>query len=82
MLSPEQRADLQGLASSRSLPHWLVTRARIVLSSAAGESNQRIAREVHLCAATVGMWRTQTRPGGMTSSPRPPVARKELGLME
>ena len=35
VLSPEQRAQLESMASSRSLPAGLVTRVRIVLLSAA-----------------------------------------------
>ena len=40
VLNPQQREQLAGLASSRSLPAGLVTRARIVLMSAAGINNQ------------------------------------------
>ena len=35
VLSPEQRAQLESMASSRSLPAGLVTRVRIVLLSGA-----------------------------------------------
>ncbi len=45
VLSPEQRAQLESMASSRSLPAGLVTRVRIVLLSAAGKMNQQIARQ-------------------------------------
>ena len=37
VLSGEQRAQLESMSSSRSLPAGLVTRARIVLLSAAGK---------------------------------------------
>ena len=37
VLSPEQRAQLESMASSRSLPAGLGTRVRIVLLSAAGK---------------------------------------------
>src|ERR1700676_2211370 len=57
VLSPEQRAQLESMASSRSLPAGLVTRARIVLLSAAGKMNQQIARQLGLTNATVGKWR-------------------------
>src|SRR5213076_1488560 len=56
-LSPEQRAQLESMASSRSLPAGLVTRVRIVLLSAAGKMNQQIARQLGLTNATVGKWR-------------------------
>jgi hypothetical protein len=39
-LSPEQRVQLESMASSRSLPAGLVTRVRIVLLSTAGKMNQ------------------------------------------
>ena len=39
-LEPEQREQLEAMASSRSLPHGLVTRVRIVLLSADGLSNK------------------------------------------
>jgi len=57
VLSPEQRAQLESMASSRSLPAGLVTRVRIVLLSAAGKMNQQIARQLGLSNATVGKWR-------------------------
>jgi putative transposase len=56
VLSPEQRAQLESMASSRSLPAGLVTRARIVLLSAAGKMNQQIAWQLGLTNATVGKW--------------------------
>src|SRR5205809_121089 len=57
VLSPEQRAQLESMASSRSLPAGLVIRVRIVLLSAAGKMNQQIARQLGLTNATVGKWR-------------------------
>ena len=57
VLSAEQRAQLESMASSRSLPAGLVTRVRIVLLSAAGKMNQPIARQLGLTNATVGKWR-------------------------
>jgi putative transposase len=43
-LSTEERAQLQGVASSRALPHGLVRRVQIVLASADGEPNSAIAQ--------------------------------------
>ncbi len=72
-------AQLESMASSRSLPAGLVARVRIVLLSAAGKMNQQIARQLGLSNATVGKWRRrfveqgvaglhdELRPGG----PRP-----------
>jgi len=57
VLSAEQRAQLESMASSSSLPAGLVTRVRIVLLSAAGKMNQEIARQLGLTNATVGKWR-------------------------
>src|SRR4029077_12938107 len=57
VLSPQQRGQLEGLANSRSLPAGLVRRARILLLSACGKTNQQIARQLGLSNATVGKWR-------------------------
>src|ERR1700730_8056234 len=57
VLSPRQREQLEGMAKSRSLPAGLVSRARIVLLSASGKTNQQIARQLGLANATVGKWR-------------------------
>src|SRR6266436_4057536 len=57
VLKPEQREQLEGLASSRSLPAGLVMRARIILLSASGKTNLQIARQLELTNATVGKWR-------------------------
>ena len=56
-LSTEERAQLQGVASSRALPHGLVRRVQIVLASADGEPNSAIAQRMGLTHATVGKWR-------------------------
>jgi putative transposase len=57
LLSPQQREQLESLGSSRSLPAGLVTRARMILMSAAGINNQEIARQLRTTKATVGKWR-------------------------
>ena len=57
VLRPEQREQLEGMASSRSLPARLVSRARIILLSASGKTNLQIARQMGLSNATVGKWR-------------------------
>ena len=57
VLSLGQREQLEGMAHSRSLPAGLVIRARIVLLSASGKTNQQIARQLGLTNATVGKWR-------------------------
>ena len=57
VLNPQQREQLESLASSRSLPAGLVRRAKIVLLSASGKTNMQIARQMGLTNATVGKWR-------------------------
>jgi len=54
-----QRAQLDAFARSRSLPHALVLRAKIVLAAANGEQTMRIAREFSLSRHTVSMWRAR-----------------------
>jgi len=57
VLTQEQRAQLESLASSRSLPHGLVIRVRIILLSAQGLTNRSIAGRLRWTEATVGKWR-------------------------
>jgi transposase-like protein len=57
VLRPEQREQLEGMASSRSLPAGLVSRAKIILLSASGKTNLQIARQMGVTNATVGKWR-------------------------
>jgi len=56
-LSDEERAQVESFASSRSLPHGLVRRARIVLLCAEGMPNTAIADKLGLTGNTVGKWR-------------------------
>ncbi len=57
VLSDEELDQLRCLASSRSLPHGLIMRVKIVLLSAQGRTNTAIAEQLNLCKATVGKWR-------------------------
>ena len=57
VLSEDQQQQLRTWAASRSLPHGLVTRARIVLLAAEGLTNQAIAEKVGLSKQMVGKWR-------------------------
>ena len=52
-----QRQQLEAFAKSRSLPHSLVLRARIVLAAATGEQSLRIARQFGVSRHTVSLWR-------------------------
>ena len=60
-LSAEEAAELRGFCSSRSLPHALVARAKLVLWSAEGKSNTEIAAQLNWTKATVGKWRHYNR---------------------
>ena len=59
LLSLEQgeRSLLNALATSRSMPYGLVTRARIILMAADGASNSAIAEKLSLSKPSVGKWR-------------------------
>lgn len=57
MISDEERLQLRSLAGSRTLPHALVARAKLVLWSSDGETNTQIARRLQWAKATVGKWR-------------------------
>lgn len=57
ILSGEERAQVQALATSRSLPHGLVVRAQIVLRASEGMSNKAIGHALGLSSSTVGKWR-------------------------
>jgi len=60
-LSAAERAELEGVTRSRSMPHALVTRARIVLLAAEGHANTAIAERLGLTRPTVGIWRQRYR---------------------
>jgi homeodomain-containing protein len=62
-LTVEQREQLESLSRSRSLPAGLVTRARIILLSAAGKTNQQIGRQLNMGQASVGKWRRRFLQG-------------------
>lgn len=57
ILTDEAQRDLNALAASRSMPHGLVQRARIILLAAEGASNGEIAEKMGLSKPTVGSWR-------------------------
>ena len=56
-LSDEVRAQLESMARSRSMSHALVRRAKIVLMSDRGHTNQQIGQQLGLSGASVGKWR-------------------------
>ncbi len=57
VLTEDEQTQLRCWAHSRTLPHALVARARLVLWSAQGQTNSQIARRLHWAKATVGNWR-------------------------
>lgn len=64
-LNPDERRQLESVASSRSLPHGLVERAQIVVLAADGLSNTAIARRMRLSLPTVGCWRQRYLQRGL-----------------
>ena len=61
VLSAEEHAQVASLAASRSLPHAMVVRAKLVLWAAQGESNTAIAERLNWSMPTVGKWRPMFR---------------------
>ena len=73
-MTTDEHTQLRSLAGSRTLPHALVARARLVLWSADGQSNTQIARRLRWAKATVGKWRqrfVQHRLAGLYDELRP-----------
>jgi len=64
-LAKEEHEQLRSLSSSRSLPHGLVRRVRIVLMAADGLTNRIIAEKLDLSHATVGKWRMRYLEQGL-----------------
>jgi putative transposase len=64
-LTETERESLSDLMRSRTAPHGLVRRARIVLASAAGVPNTAIARQVGLSIPAVGHWRKRFLEQGL-----------------
>jgi transposase len=65
ILGDEERQEPQGIANSRSMPHLLVMRAKIVLACAAGDTNKDITERLGLSGTTVGKWRKRYLVGGL-----------------
>ena len=64
-LDVEAKNQLLSVARSRSLPHGVVQRARIVLACADAEPNSSIAKRMGLSNVTVGKWRRRYREHGI-----------------
>lgn len=65
ILTEAEREQLAAISRSRSLPHSLVRRARIVLWSADGMASQEIAQRAQVSAPTVALWRQRFRAQGL-----------------
>jgi putative transposase len=65
VVSAAEAEKLGAIARSRSLPHSLVRRARIVLMSAEGVANQSIAGRCGVSVPTISHWRRRWRQGGV-----------------
>lgn len=66
VLSDEEHAQLKSIVGSRSLPHGLTTRARIVLMAAEGTTNHEIAEKVGLSPQGVCKWRRRYLEQGLS----------------
>jgi hypothetical protein len=64
-VSLAERKQLDSIARSRSLPHSLVRRARIVLMSADGVANGIIAERCGVSVPTISNWRRRWRESGV-----------------
>ncbi len=65
VLSEQEREQLEALTRSRSMPHALVRRAKIVLLSAARLANAVIAERCAVSPPTVSLWRQRYRTQGL-----------------
>ena len=57
MINDMERAQLSGIARSRSMPAALVLRAKIVLTCECEANNQAVAANLDLSPHIVGKWR-------------------------
>jgi putative transposase len=74
VLSEDERIQVSSLTKSRTLPHAIVARAKVVLWSADGSSNTEIANRLQWTNATVGKWRRrfiERRLAGLYDELRP-----------
>jgi putative transposase len=66
VLSETERAELNAMARSRSLPAALTLRAKIVLANAAGQSTTEVCRALGVHRDTVVRWRERYRKHRIT----------------
>lgn len=65
ILDERAREQLEAFARSRSLPHALVVRAKLVLMASDGAQSRVIAKHLGLNRHTVGKWRGRFAQGGI-----------------
>ena len=65
LIGEADRLQLRALVRSRSMPHSLVRRARIVLLSGEGQSNREVARRCGISAPAVSHWRRRYQERGL-----------------
>lgn len=65
VLSEVERNELMSIAATRSLPHGLVRRAKLILDSAEGKTNSSIAKRYGISVPTVGHWRRRFMEYGL-----------------
>jgi transposase len=79
LLRPAEEKQLQSLAHRARSQPMLARRARVILSSAAGLSNQEVAKKLRVCPGMVVKWRARflkTRLEGLYDEPRPGAPRQ------
>jgi putative transposase len=64
-LSEVERNELISIAVTRSLPHGLARRAKLVLDSAEGRTNSAIAKRYGISVPTMGHWRRRFMEYGL-----------------
>jgi len=69
-ITSEQREVLERLSRGRNNPYKLVMRARIILATASGFSNNQIARENKTTRVTVNLWRKRFEVEGIKALER------------
>ena len=66
ILSDQEQEQLRTMVNSRSLPHGLITRARIVLMAAEGATNNEISEEIGFSHQIVCKWRQRYLKQGLS----------------
>lgn len=64
VVSELEREQLLSMIRSRSLPHSLLRRAKIILMAADGHTNQEIAMQCEVTSPTITHWKKTVRGAG------------------